>query len=75
MITDYDANGYETTKIQLYKVLETKEFSTSNPVIVVSGPTVRSIKISSPIGVGGGSRVLSGGRNSNLRENPIIIQR
>ena len=72
-ITDYDANGYETTKIELYKVLETNEFSLSNPVIV-SSITKGTTLVSSPKGVGGGTSILRGGKNSTLAQNPKLLQ-
>jgi hypothetical protein len=74
LITDYDANGYETTKVELYKVLETTEIEPSNPVIVSSSPSYITAKVSSPKGVGGGTSVIRGGKNSVLRQNPIMIQ-
>jgi hypothetical protein len=74
LITDYDANGYETTKVELYKVLETTEIEPSNPVIVSSSPSYITAKVSSPKGVGGGTSVIRGGKNSVLQQNPIIVQ-
>lgn len=73
-VTDYDANGYETTKIQLYKVLETKEFSTSNPIVVSTPRKSGTGVIKSPSGTGVGTPILKGGRNSDLKENPKMIE-
>jgi len=72
-ITDYDANGHETTKVELYKVLETSEYSTSNPVIVSTTSTKTPV-IRSPKGVGGGVKILRGGKNTPLRYNPKLLQ-
>lgn len=74
LITDYDANGYETTKVELYKVLETTEIEPSNPVLVSSSPSYLNVKVSSPKGVGGGTSIIRGGKNSALQQNPIIVQ-
>lgn len=74
LITDYDANGYETTKVELYKVLETTEITASNPVIISSSPSYIGTVVSSPKGVGGGTALLRGGKNSTLKENPVIGQ-
>lgn len=74
LITDYDANGYETTKVELYKVLETTEITASNPVIISSTPSYIGTVVSSPSGVGGGTALLRGGKNSTLKENPVIAQ-
>ena len=74
LITDYNANGYETTKVELYKVLETTEIEPANPVLVSSSPSYLNTKVSSPTGVGGGTSVIRGGKNSVLKENPIMIQ-
>ena len=76
LITDYDANGYETTKVELYKVLETTEIQVSNPIIVGSAPSTNNGTgvIKSPSGVGGGTPILSGGVNSDLKENPKMLQ-
>ena len=75
LITDYDANGYETTKVELYKVLETTQTQISNPILVVSTPRFNDTGvIKSPSGVGGGTPILSGGVNSDLKENPKMIQ-
>jgi len=74
LITDYNANGYETTKVELYKVLETTEIEPSNPVLISSSPSYLNVKVSSPKGVGGGTSVIRGGKNSVLRQNPIMIQ-
>lgn len=72
-ITDYDANGYETTKVELYKVLETTEYSKNNPVVIssiIKGTTL----VSSPKGVGGGTSIIRGGKNSTLAQNPKLLQ-
>ena len=75
LISDYDANGYETTKVELYKVLETTQTQISNPILVVSTPRFNDTGvIKSPSGVGGGTPILSGGVNSDLKENPKMIQ-
>ena len=74
LITDYNANGYETTKVELYKVLETTEIEPSNPVLISSSPRYLNVKVSSPKGVGGGTSVIRGGKNSVLQQNPIIVQ-
>ena len=76
LITDYDANGYETTKVELYKVLETTEIQVSNPILVGSAPSTNNGTgvIKSPSGVGGGTPILSGGVNSDLKENPKMLQ-
>ena len=75
LITDYDANGYETTKVELYKVLETTQTQISNPILVGSAPRLNDTGvIKSPSGVGGGTPILSGGVNSDLKENPKMIQ-
>lgn len=74
LITDYYANGYETTKVELYKVLETTEITASNPVIISSTPSYIGTVVSSPSGVGGGTALLRGGKNSTLKENPVIAQ-
>jgi hypothetical protein len=75
LISDYDANGYETTKVELYKVLETTQTQISNPILVGSTPRLNDTGvIKSPSGVGGGTPILSGGVNSDLKENPKMIQ-
>ena len=74
LITDYNANGYETTKVELYKVLETTEIEPSNPVLISSNPGYTVKVVSSPKGVGGGTKVIRGGKNSVLQQNPIIVQ-
>ncbi len=75
LISDYDANGYETTKVELYKVLETTDISSANPVVVTSSPAYLSTGlVSSPKGVGGGTSILRGGKNSTLKQNPKLLQ-
>ena len=76
LISDYDANGYETTKVELYKVLETTEIQVSNPILIGSAPSTNNGTgvIKSPSGVGGGTPILSGGVNSDLKENPKMLQ-
>ena len=75
LITDYDANGYETTKVELYKVLETTETQTSNPILVGSIPSSNGGGvIKSPFGTGAGTPILRGGVNSDLKENPKMLQ-
>jgi len=72
LIDNFDANGYETTKVELYKVLETTEIAIPQPAISTGIPNRVNVGIiSSPTKVGEGSPVLSGGRDSVLRENNI----
>ena len=74
VITDYDANGYETTKVELYKVLETTEITPSNPVVISSAPSYTGTVITSPVGVGQGVNIIKGGINSALANKPTIAQ-
>ena len=74
VITDYDANGYETTKVELYKVLETTEITPSNPVVISSAPSYTGTLITSPVGVGQGVNIIKGGINSTLANKPTIAQ-
>ena len=75
LISDYDANGYETTKVELYKVLETTQTQISNPILVGSAPRLNDTGvIKSPSGTGAGTPILRGGVNSDLKENPKMIQ-
>ncbi len=70
LIDNFDANGNETTKVELYKVLETTEVSLPSPVISTRIPQRRNVGlISSPRLVGAGSPILNGGKNSDLRDN------
>jgi len=70
LIDNFDANGYETTKVELYKVLETTEIAIPQPAISTGIPNRVNVGIiSSPTKVGEGSPILSGGRNSTLRDN------
>jgi hypothetical protein len=72
LIDNFDANGYETTKVELYKVLETTEIAIPQPAISTGIPNRANVGlILSPTKVGEGSPVLSGGRDSVLRENNI----
>jgi len=72
LIDNFDANGYETTKVELYKVLETTEIAITEPRISTSIPDRGNVGvIQSPTKVGEGSPVLNGGRDSVLRENNI----
>ena len=70
LIDNFDANGNETTKVELYKVLETTEVSVPQPIISTGIPNRGNIAlISSPRLVGEGSPIVRGGRNSVLKEN------
>jgi len=73
LIDNFDANGNETTKVELYKVLETTEISLPSPRISTGIPNRGNIGlVSSPRLVGEGSPIVRGGRNSPLRENQIF---
>lgn len=70
LIDNFDANGYETTKVELYKVLETTEIAIPEPAISTGIPDRGNVGvILSPTKVGEGSPILNGGRNSTLRDN------
>lgn len=72
VITDFDATGYETTRVELYKVLETTEIDIPNPEVIPTTPDTDSVPIIfSPSGVGVGVPVLNGGKNTGLAEIPI----
>ena len=73
LIDNFDANGNETTKVELYKVLETTEIYITEPRIKTTTPDRGNVGlISSPRLVGEGSPIVRGGRNSPLRENQIF---
>ena len=73
LIDNFDANGNETTKVELYKVLETTEVYITEPRIETTIPDRGNVGlISSPRLVGEGSPIVRGGRNSPLRENQIF---
>lgn len=75
IVSDFDANGYETTKVELYKVIETTEINTSNPRVINTLPNSgRTPVIKSPNGVGQGTPILRGGKNSVLREEKKVLQ-
>ena len=70
LIDNFDANGNETTKVELYKVLETTEISLPSPRISTGIPNRGNIGlVSSPRLSGEGSPIVRGGRNSVLQEN------
>ena len=73
LIDNFDANGNETTKVELYKVLETTEVYITEPRIETTITDRGNVGlISSPRLVGEGSPIVRGGRNSPLRENQIF---
>ena len=73
IIENFDANGNETTKVELYKVIEITESFITSPLIEVEIPYTSSIGLtSSPILVGEGVPKLSGGTNGVMRENKKI---
>ena len=75
IVTDFNVNGYETTKVELYKVIETTEVVSSNPVVSSGGPSAMTTGVvKSPSGVGGGTTILSGGLNSTLKYQNKLIQ-
>ena len=70
LIDNFDANGNETTRVELYKVLETTEISLPSPRISTGIPNRGNIGlVSSPRLSGEGSPIVRGGRNSVLQEN------
>jgi hypothetical protein len=76
VITDYDASGNSTTKVELYKVIETTEETIPDPPEIPTIPDRGTTPvILSPRGSGAGVPVISGGRNTTLRELPVSTLR
>lgn len=75
VVTDFDALGNETTKVELYKVIETTEINEEeipNPKVIPTTPDRDSVPIiRNPKGVGVGVPILSGGKNTGLVDVPL----